>query len=95
MGQERLMSYFERRVRSILLEDSQEPDGFWEYFARQAPSDEAILGLLAVSTASDELSSLGPEFPSRFEALAALPEADRAAICREFRRLLAAVTRHC
>jgi len=88
------MTYFERRVRSILLERRTEPEGFWEYFARQEPSDEAILGLLAVSAASDEFSSLGAEYPSRFEALAALPEADRAAICREFRRLLAAVT-HC
>jgi hypothetical protein len=94
MKQDRLKSYFEQRVRSILLTPGSEPDGFWDYFARQEPSDEAILGLLAVSTAFDEHASLGSEYPSRFEALAALPEADRAAICGEFRRLLAAVT-HC
>jgi hypothetical protein len=88
--QERLKWYFERQLRTLLFGHGPECDNFMDYFHNHEPSDQEILGLLAVTTASDSWSPLGPEYPSQLEALAALPEPDRAALCYEFRRLLAA-----
>ncbi|HEV3278582.1 MAG TPA: hypothetical protein VG860_17330 [Terriglobia bacterium] len=90
MEQERLRWYFERQLRDLLLGRDPDRDNFLDYFHTHAPSDQEILGLLAVTTVSDSWSPVGPEYPTQLEALAALPEPDRAALCHEFRRLLAA-----
>ena len=88
MLEQRLKSYFRRQVRTILEQSTAEPDGFRDYFATREPSDEEILGLLTVSTVSDRRPPLGNEFPTALEALAALSESTRSALCQEFRRLL-------
>ncbi|HEV2425658.1 MAG TPA: hypothetical protein VGZ29_12590 [Terriglobia bacterium] len=93
MEQERLRWYFERQLRILLFGDDAEGASVLDYFDTHEPSDHEILGLLAVTTVSDSWSPLGPEYPSQLEALAALPEPDRASLCHEFRRLLAARTR--
>lgn len=94
MEQERLKWYFERQLRTLLFGQGPEADeSILDYFNTHAPSDQEILGLLAVTTISDTWSPVGAEYPSQLEALAALPEPERAALCYEFRRLLAANTR--
>jgi hypothetical protein len=93
MVERRLKSYFRRQVRAM-IEQAAEPEGFRDYFSRHEPSDEEIMGLLAVSTVSDGRSPIGREFPTAFEALAALSEPTRSAICQEFRRLLRASARY-
>jgi len=89
MEQERLRWYFERQLRILLFGQDPEGANVLDYFDTHEPSDQEILGLLAVTTVSDSWSPLGAEYPSQLEALAALPEPDRAALCHEFRRLLA------
>jgi hypothetical protein len=89
MEQERLKWYFERQLRTLLFGPGAEHESCIDYFSSHEPSDHEVLGLLAVTTASDSWSPVGPEYPSQLEALAALPEHDRAALCYEFRRLLA------
>lgn len=93
MEQERLRWYFERQLRILVFGDGPECVNVLDYFDTHEPSDQEILGLLAVTTVSDSWAPLGAEYPSRLEALAALPERDRAALCQEFRRLLAAKPR--
>ena len=83
-----LVSYFQQQMRSMLAARRLEPDGMWERFTGHEPSDEEIMGLLSISTITDQWSAAGSDFPTQFEALASLPETDRALICREFRRLL-------
>lgn len=93
MEQERLRWYFERQLRILLFGDDAEGTNVLDYFDTHEPSDQEILGLLAVTSVSDSWSPLGAEYPSQLEALAALPDLDRAALCQEFRRLLAAKPR--
>jgi hypothetical protein len=93
MEQERLRWYFERQLRALLFAPGPERDNFLDYFGSHDPSDPEILGLLAVTAASASWSPVGVEYPSQFEALAALPEPDRVALCHEFRRLLAVKSR--
>ena len=93
MEQDRLRWYFERQLRTLLFSPDAESDNLLDYFASHEPSDHEILGLLAVTTSSDTWSPVGAEYPSQFEALAALPEPDRAMLCHEFRRLLTAKPR--
>ncbi len=89
MEEKRLVWYFERQLRMLLFDQGPERDNLLDYFNSHEPSDQEILGLLAVTTVSDSWSPVGAEYPSQLEALAALPEPDRAALCHEFRRLLA------
>jgi len=89
MEQERLKWYFERQLRTLLFDQGTERDSILDYFNTHEPTDQEILGLLAVTTVSDTWSPVGAEYPSQLEALAALPEPERAALCYEFRRLLA------
>jgi len=93
MEQERLRWYFERQLRILLFGQDSESANVLDYFDTHEPSDQEILGLLAVTTVSDSWSPFCAEYPSRLEALAALPEPDREALCHEFRRLLAAKPR--
>lgn len=90
MEQQKLKWYFERQVRALLFDCGRERGSFLDYFGNHDPSDQEILGLLAVSTVSDSWSPVGAEYPTQLEALAALPEPDRNALCYEFRRLLKA-----
>lgn len=88
MKEQSLMSYLEQQMRTIIAEHRLQPEALWEHLTGHEPSDEEIMGLLSVATVTDQWSSRGSEFPTQFEALAALPETDRALICTEFRRLL-------
>ncbi len=88
MQEKRIKSYFKRQVPLIIRQSASEPDGFLAYFAGNEieVKDEAILGLLAVSTLMSE--NLRAIFPTPVEALASLSGSSRSEICREFRRQL-------
>jgi len=88
MKEQSLMSYLEQQMRTILAQRRLQPDRLWDRITGHEPSDEEIMGMLSIATITDEWSSRDSGFPTQFEALAALPEADRALICQEFRRLL-------
>jgi len=75
-------------MRAILAERELQPDRLWDRLTGHEPSDDEIMGLLSMTAVSDQWSARGSGLPSQVEALAALPEADRAVICQEFRRLL-------
>ncbi len=87
MEEERIKSYFEEQMHLMIERSAAEADGFLAYFAAQEPKDEEILGLLAISTGSDEFP-LRERFPTPLEALAALSASSRSEICRQFRKQL-------
>ena len=83
-----LKSYLKQQARALILERSHDPDGFLAYFADHEPKDAEILGLLAVGMSLSAESPLRADFPTPFEALAALSAASRAEICHDFRKQL-------
>ncbi len=91
MKEKNLKAYFKQQVRALMERGAGEPDGFRAYFAHRQVKDDEILGLLAVSAMMS--GELPGAFPTPLEALAALPPASRAEICREFRKLLKASLR--
>jgi hypothetical protein len=66
----------------------------WAGLASHEPSDDELLQLLSISTASDQWPQAGFAYTTPFEAISALTESDRAHICDEFRRLLKPVGRY-
>ncbi len=91
MEEDRIKSYFKQQARSIVQRSTFQPDGCLAYFIGREVKDEAVLGLLAVSSSmSDELRAA---FPTPVEALAVLSGSSRSEICQEFRRELQACLR--
>ena len=87
MKDERLISYFQQQMRN-LVGDHRAAEEPWETVATGEPSDEELLQLLSISTASDQWPQKGFAYTTPYEAIATLSESDRARICSEFRRLL-------
>ncbi|MGH9432866.1 MAG: hypothetical protein ACRD3T_15115 [Terriglobia bacterium] len=83
---------FLQTIRHLFLANPTDPEGFLAYFTERAPRDEEILGLLSIAT-NLAASPLIAFFPTSFEALASLPEADRSDLCQAFRNALAASNR--
>lgn len=94
MEEKKIKNFFKQQLRVILERSASEPDGFLAYFADREPSDEEIMGLLAVSSMISGEFHLGDSFPTPVEALASLSASARAEICREFRKELKASLRH-
>jgi hypothetical protein len=88
MKDEGLMQYFEQQMRDLLGERQREADEPWDAVAKREPSDDELLRLLSISTASDEWPQAGFAYTTPFEAISTLSEGDRARVCDEFRRLL-------
>jgi hypothetical protein len=93
MKHQELISYLQQ-VRDILGQRTTETDKFWDSLAKREPSDDEILRFLTISTSSDQWPQAGFAYTSPFEALTNLPDADRAVICNEFRRLLKSVSEY-
>ncbi len=92
MEEKQIKSYLKQQVHLIVERGASEPDACLDYFADREVRDEAILGLLAVSTfMSGEIRA---NFSTSAEARASLTHACRSKICREFRRELQACLRH-
>ncbi len=91
MEEKQIKDYFKQQVHLIVERGASEPDGCLDYFADREVRDEAILGLLAVSTVMS--GELRANFPTSAEALASLTHASRSEICGEFRRELRACLR--
>lgn len=91
MQEKNIKSYFMQQVPLILERSAEEPQGFRAYFSGRDPTDDEILGILAVNTMMSGEFQMGDSFPTPLEALAALSGASCAEICREFRREL----KHC
>lgn len=91
MNDKKIKAFFKQQVRAVVQRSASDPDGCLVYFSRPNVKDEAILGLLAVSTSMS--GPLQATFPTPAEALAALTRASRAEICREFRKELQACLR--
>lgn len=86
MKEDGLMSYFRQQMRDLLGERQNEASESWDVLAKRELSDDEVLRLLSISTASDQWPQVGFAFP--FEALDSLPKGERALICQEFRKLL-------
>jgi len=92
MKDESLMSYFERQLRDLRRARQADLEESWEKLANREPSDEEILRMLSMLTASDQWPQA--RFGTPFEALANLSEGERLVICNEFRRLMKSSTPH-
>lgn len=86
MAGKRIRDYFLQQVRTLVDRSASEPEGFAAYFSDHEPSDEEILGLIAVTTILSGKYHLADRFPAPAEALASLPPEARLDICNEFRR---------
>ena len=82
------MSYFQQQMRDLVGDRHREVEEPWAKLATGEPSDEELLQVLSISTASDQWPQPGFAYTTPYEALATLSESDRARICSEFRRLL-------
>jgi hypothetical protein len=92
MKDESPMSYFERQIRDLLGERHKDLEETWDKLANREPSNEEILRMLSMLTASDQWPQA--RFGTPFEALANLSEGERLVICDEFRRLMKSATPH-
>jgi hypothetical protein len=88
MAGKRIRDYFIEQVRSLVDRSVAEREGFADYFSGREPTDEEILGLIAVTIMLSGKYHLADRFPASAEALASLPPKAREDICNEFRRLL-------
>jgi hypothetical protein len=90
MKDEGLMSYFQQQMRDLLGERQKDVEETWNQLANREPSDEEILRMLSIVTASDQWPQA--RFGTPFEALANLSDGERLVICDEFRRLMKSAT---